>query len=112
MARQVISEKEVRGLTDPSSFERGRELFRSDTIMDAVQEGNELFAQCAGSGGNIYQLHITLRENGIADYECTCPRGDFCKHLVALALTYIHQPDRFVQLPPLNEQPPRWKKEI
>ena len=27
---------------------------------------------------------------------CSCPRGGFCKHLVALLLTWLHHPERFV----------------
>ncbi|MBC7336147.1 MAG: SWIM zinc finger family protein, partial [Clostridia bacterium] len=33
---------------------------------------------------------------------CTCPRGGFCKHIVALLLAYIHEPETFREVPPLE----------
>src|SRR5207244_11105523 len=29
-------------------------------------------------------------------FRSNCPRGGFCKHLVALLLTWLHLPERFV----------------
>src|SRR5581483_10341221 len=33
--------------------------------------------------------------NKLVSGSCSCPRGGFCKHLVALLLTWVHHPERF-----------------
>jgi uncharacterized Zn finger protein len=56
---------------------------------------------CQGSSGGPYRVEAELvprdapgREQ-IAGWSCTCPRGGFCKHIVALLLTWIATPERF-----------------
>src|SRR5258708_40254330 len=59
-------------------------------------------AFCHGSGLSPYRVVVTLLPAGdksahkVVSASCSCPRGGFCKHLVALLLTWIHQPERFV----------------
>jgi uncharacterized Zn finger protein len=40
---------------------------------------------------------VRIDEGGIHESSCTCPYdwGGICKHIIALALTYIHNPDAF-----------------
>jgi hypothetical protein len=40
-----------------------------------------------------YSVQIRLGADRIEEARCTCPRGDFCKHLVALALLPVERPD-------------------
>ncbi|HKS28752.1 MAG TPA: SWIM zinc finger family protein, partial [Pyrinomonadaceae bacterium] len=62
-------------------------------------------AQCEGSDYEPYQVSATLTESGIARTSCTCPYdyGGVCKHIVALLLTYIKDPQSFRSIPPLTE---------
>ncbi|GBC97078.1 hypothetical protein HRbin16_02897 [bacterium HR16] len=100
----AITEQDVARMTDSGSFQRGKRYFRSQAIINPVREGNRLIAECIGSDIEPYRVRITLGEKGIADFDCSCPRGGFCKHVVALALTYIHQPERFAEQEPLEER--------
>jgi uncharacterized Zn finger protein len=85
-----ISEDSILEYCDPSSWSRGQNYFESKMIYDATMIDNVLYAKCEGSMSEDYNIHVMLSKDGIDDYLCTCPRGDFCKHIVALMLTYIH----------------------
>jgi uncharacterized Zn finger protein len=100
-----MTEADVRGLASEKSFERGRSYYKDGTILDPVCQGMELRAYCEGSEDEPYHLSVTLARGGVEDASCTCPYdwGGICKHLVALLLTYVHNPDWFRVVPPLKE---------
>ncbi|MCG2788113.1 MAG: SWIM zinc finger family protein [Anaerolineae bacterium] len=93
----TLTESAIRSYASAQSFERGREYYQSGAIYNTVREGSTLLAECVGS--EIYRLRISLDEGGIQSANCTCPyeMGGYCKHLVALLLTYIHKPDEFTE---------------
>lgn len=104
MERQLLkrlSEKRLRTLSDEKSFERGKEYFRDGMIFDAVLQGDVLRARCRGSLREPYLVKVALNKRGVAEFSCTCPRGGFCKHVIALALEGIHEPLAIRVLPPL-----------
>jgi hypothetical protein len=95
--------------TDPGSFSRGRGYFRSHHIFGAIRRGNTLRARCHGSSGGPYLVEATLATadqptaNNPVSFACNCPRGGFCKHVVALLLTWVNAPQSFQVRPPLAE---------
>src|SRR5215210_4688290 len=93
----------IRNLASGSSFERGQNYYRDGAVFGAVRQGMELRAQCEGSDYEPYQVSATLTESSIAETSCTCPYdyGGICKHIVALLLTYVHEPQSFRPIPPL-----------
>jgi uncharacterized Zn finger protein len=117
MARKVpirdrfapISESQIKNRTDSGSFSRGRAYFRSGHIIAPALRAGRLMAQCLGSELEPYRVSATLAPAGQKgtnplDFGCSCPRGGFCKHVVALLLTWIDAPERFVERPPLASQ--------
>jgi uncharacterized Zn finger protein len=100
-----LTENHIRNLASGSSFERGENYYRDGAVFGAVRQGMELHAQCEGSDYEPYQVSATLTESGIAETSCTCPYdyGGICKHIVALLLTYVHEPQSFRSIPPLTE---------
>ncbi len=98
-----VTEADVHKLASAQSFERGRDYYNQGAIFDTVRQGMELRAQCEGSEYEPYEVSVTLDEDGVADGYCSCPyEYDLvCKHIVALLLTYVHEPEsfRFVELP-------------
>ncbi|MGH2530757.1 MAG: SWIM zinc finger family protein [Thermomicrobiales bacterium] len=102
-----ITAEHVKSQTDPPSFSRGKNYQRRGMIYDASLRGTQLRAMCGGSSGGPYHVQATLvtpkskRASPIADWYCDCPRGGFCKHVVALLLTWIETPDDVEQRPPL-----------
>ena len=104
-----LTEAEIQDQTDSGSFSRGRSYYRSKHIFDTVRRGATIRAQCHGSSGGPYLVEATLATADDADgdnpvdFGCDCPRGGFCKHVVALLLTWIHEPERFDVRPPLAD---------
>jgi len=107
MARENLprlTEAQVRQLGSQQSFERGKSYYRDGAIVEPVRQGLELRAQCEGSEDEPYAVSATLERQGIAAVSCTCPYewGGACKHIVALLLTYVHEPQAFRVIPPLE----------
>jgi uncharacterized Zn finger protein len=100
-----LTESHIRDLANESSFERGQNYYHDRAVFGAVRQGMELRAQCEGSDYEPYQVSATLMESGIAETSCTCPYdyGGICKHIVALLLTYIKDPQSIRSIPPLTE---------
>jgi len=96
-----LTEDAIRGLADDSSFERGMEYYLNGAIHGPVRQGTELRGYCEGSQSKPYQVRVSLGIGGTTASYCTCPRGGFCKHIVALLLKYVHDPDSFREIPPL-----------
>jgi len=100
-----ITEDFIQSSTDSGSFSRGRSYYRNGHILEPMLRGATLQAQCAGSDYEPYIVKATLvpaSEKGskaLAGYECNCPRGGFCKHVVALLLTWLHKPEQFTLRP-------------
>jgi uncharacterized Zn finger protein len=99
-----LTETQIRALANSQSFQRGEDYFRRGAILEPMRQGLELRAECGGSEYEPYQVHVTLNAQGIAITSCTCPYdwGDICKHRVALLLTYIHTPEVFRVVAPLD----------
>lgn len=109
-----LTEADVRRLTDSRSFDRGRRYYDEGNISDPVRQGNELRAYCEGSQDEPYRVRVTLDEKkGVTQTDCSCPIGVACKHVVALLLTWVHKPESFHEMPPLDDLlSPRSKEEL
>src|SRR5438105_4125023 len=100
-----LTEAQVRALANDKSFERGKSYYRDGAVSETTRQGMELRGECAGSEVEPYEISVTLAARGIADTSCTCPYeyGGICKHTVALLLTYVHQPQAFRLIAPVEE---------
>ena len=98
-----LTEAHIRELASEQSFERGETYYHDGAVIEPIRQARELRAQCEGSDYEPYQVSATLAEGGIAETSCTCPydHGGICKHVVALLLTYVHEPQSFRSIPPL-----------
>jgi uncharacterized Zn finger protein len=100
-----LTEAQVRGLATDKSFARGKDYYLDGAVSETVRQGLELRGECEGSEYEPYEISVTLATRGIADTSCTCPYeyGGICKHIVALLLTYVHQPQAFRSIAPVEE---------
>jgi uncharacterized Zn finger protein len=82
---------------EPQSFQRGEAYYEDSAISNTSIQGNVLMGDCAGTSAPYYRVRVVLDKAGIAEAACTCPYefGGYCKHIVALLLTYVHHPKRF-----------------
>jgi uncharacterized Zn finger protein len=95
-----LTESDVRRWTDEAYFERGQGYFRNGYILNPRLQGKTLKARCLGSGPAPYHIEMTLGQKGIVFGDCSCPvgSGGYCKHAVALLLTWVHERDTFVEM--------------
>ena len=100
-----ITESILKSLSSPESFARGHELYQSDAVFDTFRQGDLLTGKCEGSSAPFYQLNVQLDEDGIQEAFCTCPYdwGGYCKHIIALMLTYIHNTNAFIEQKSIEE---------
>ena len=100
-----LTEAQVRALATEKSFARGQSYYQDGAIVEPLRQGLELRAECEGSEYEPYQISVTLAAKGIKDTSCTCPYdwGGICKHIVALLLAYVHNPQAFRVIEPLDK---------
>src|SRR2546421_2810328 len=97
-----LSEADIQGYTDDASFRKGYDFYLQQAIVEPTLSESVLRALCHGSSGNTYRVEASLLPAGdksarkLASTGCSCPRGGLCEHLVALLLTWVHQPERFM----------------
>ena len=94
-----ITENSLRSATSPESYSRGNQLYQSGAVFDTFRQGDLLTARCEGSSAPFYQVRVTIDEGGIQDATCTCPYdwGGYCKHIIAVMLAYIRNPEIFTE---------------
>jgi uncharacterized Zn finger protein len=87
-----INESMIRQNASDKSFQRGEEYARSQAVDDLVLRGQIL--QASVIGNNYYRVSINFSDRGIESANCSCPYdfGGWCKHIVAVALISIEQP--------------------
>lgn len=56
-----------------------------------------LKAKCEGSRSTPYRVEVAFNDTGILGTDCSCPIGGYCKHVVALLLTWLAQPEAFIE---------------
>ncbi len=101
MPLPALSEDTLRRHTNAQTFERGEHYYASGAVRAAVRRGMTLEAQVEGSQFAPYRVAITLDEAGIRSASCTClyDFGGYCKHQIAVLLTYLRQLEAFAEQP-------------
>jgi serine/threonine protein kinase len=111
-----LTEDHIAKLTDDRRFEQGMNYWRDGWRLENLQrDGWTLMGDCWGDLNPItrdrrhYHLTVTLTPKGISGQRCTC--SDFrgrrlCKHLVALLLAWVHEPQRFKVVSEKKERRP------
>src|SRR5215510_12804257 len=92
-----LTESSIRSHASLQSLQRGKAYYHDGAISDTVLQGSTLLGRCEGSQEPYYQVRVDLNAEGIAAAHCTCAYdfGGYCKHIVALLLAYIYQPEQF-----------------
>lgn len=92
-----LNEADIRAWTDPRSFQRGQRYFRAGHILNPHRDGPLLRARCTGSCPSPYAVQVSLGPTGILAADCSCPvgHGGHCKHVVALLLAWVNDPNAF-----------------
>lgn len=101
----AITEKQIRARASESSFSRGRQYHKEDAISNTIKRGDEIEGQCQGSMPYPYHIQVAFDKQDIVHTSCTCEYdyGGDCKHIVALLLTYLDNPELFEERPSIQD---------
>lgn len=86
----VLTLKQVRELAGEKSFARGKAYFHEGAVGLLKEEDDHVQARVQGT--ETYRVSLEASPDGDLNYDCTCPvgdSGDFCKHAVAVALSWL-----------------------
>lgn len=100
----TLTEAIVREGTAAETFRRGQEYYHEGAVGEITRRGDLFQAEVEGS--DIYPYTVTLRTDaaGLIEAGCTCPYdwGGWCKHIVAVLLTLIDDPQSVAERPSLD----------
>lgn len=100
----TLTEEMLLEAAGPRTCDRANEYACSDLIRARIVSDDTLFARIFGNYG-VYQTCLTVDDSGEFFPDCTCPADTlFCKHAVALGLTWITEPNTFFDMRSLAEQ--------
>ena len=86
----VITLAEVQSLADLKTFARGKAYFHDGVVSRLEEHDGVLRANVRGT--HRYSVELGVGDDGELTYECDCPVGEdgiFCKHAVAVALSWL-----------------------
>lgn len=87
---EILTLAEVQALTDTTTFARGEAYFHDDAVSRLEEYEGAVRASVRGTRS--YRVELAVADDGEIAYECNCPVGDdgiFCKHVVAVALSWL-----------------------
>lgn len=107
MTRPIITEDTIRRYTTPETLRRGRDYYQHDAVGALTLRGQTLTGEVEGSAEEPYRVSCTLptQVDGAIAATCSCPYdwGGWCKHIVAVLLTYSADPTDVAEQPPLEQ---------
>jgi uncharacterized Zn finger protein len=100
----VLTPAMIHDLADPEVFARGRSYLREGAVTSLSRSGERITAQVYGSDVEPYRVRVKISPSGIEETHCTCPydSGGACKHVVAVLLACLEQPDALTESSPLE----------
>ena len=100
-----ISQGDVERWVGSASFKKGQAYFHQETIFNSRRQGQVLKARCWGSQAEAYHVEAKLGSREILSAKCSCPvgAGGRCKHVAALLLTWLDEPDDFKEIEALDK---------
>ena len=102
----MSNEALIQPYVSETSLERGEDYYRTGAVGRVVKAGTQLFSEVQGSYFYPYQVCVTLDEDNPVEASCTCPYdwGGYCKHIVAVFLTYVLDKDVVETGPSVDER--------
>ncbi len=100
-----INESDIQKWVGSSAYQRGYQYFEDERVINPRRRGQSLISECEGSQPAPYRVEVRIGPIGILYGSCTCPAGEggHCKHAAALLLTWLHEPDLFLEIPELEQ---------
>jgi|GEM_PF-2552113 len=98
-----ITLSQIKARASGKVFSRGEGYYRRDAITNPIRRDQTIEWQCAGSYAQPYRVRVEFVGGSIESTYCNCEYdwGGDCKHIVALLLTYLHEPEQFEERQPV-----------
>lgn len=92
-----LTQSDVIEWTSDVYFKRGQAYYESGAIYEQRREAMRIRSKCSGTQASFYRQEVLYNNKSIESAECSCPVGEggHCKHIVALLLTWVNDPDSF-----------------
>ena len=89
----------------PLILARGKKYFESGEVRNMQRDGNTYISTVLGT--DIYEIEISVSENGVKEMHCTCPYAerDNCKHMAAVLFALESGTVSVEELPPAIQPP-------
>ena len=71
--------------------DRGEEYYNNGRVKSVYKSDNTYYAKVYGSDYNEYNVRIDVYDEYSAEYECSCPYKDNCKHEYAVILSIANK---------------------
>jgi hypothetical protein len=99
-----LTEKAILNHVGDRSVRLGREYVSDGSLFDTRLQGKSIRARCHGNSGGPYRVIATLIGSDITS-DCSCPVGDGgrCKHVGALLLAWMKEPEQFAAVEELDQ---------
>lgn len=94
----TITLQAVRAYVGETSFSRGETYARQGRVSNLRQTGATIKADCQGSEPSPYRVSVEVAGGKIKSSSCTCPIGSACKHVAAVLIQFIENPDDVQQV--------------
>ncbi|MGF6837890.1 putative Zn finger protein [Paraburkholderia youngii] len=86
----IVTLAKIQSLADTKTFARGKAYFHEGAVSRLEERDGVLRANVRGT--HRYSVELGVGDSGELTYECDCPVGEdgiFCKHSVAVALSWL-----------------------
>jgi uncharacterized Zn finger protein len=103
MATFTFTKDDILRNCDRKSYARGEEYYENGAVTSLVRRGNTVTADVEGSMDD-YVVTATFQGDGEIEADCDCPYeyGGWCKHIVAVMLTCLHDSEDVEEQPTLE----------
>jgi uncharacterized Zn finger protein len=100
-----LTDATILSRADRNSYSRGMAYYQQGAVGPLILRSNTLSAEVEGSEPEPYLVRLTFDDGGVTEATCTCPYdwGGWCKHVVAVALKVLYEPETAEARPPLDE---------
>lgn len=94
----ALSHQDIIAWTGETSIKRGAP-YVGEALFDMRRTGYTLKARCQGTAAYPYRVTAMIgSQGGITQSMCSCPVGGRCKHVAALLLSWLRDPDAFMEI--------------
>lgn len=105
----ILTLQNVQALADARTLERGKAYFYDGAV--GLLDADEQEVRASVKGTQPYRVRLSVGADDELEHECDCPvgsEGTFCKHAVAVALSWLENAGEEVFRP--NEEPGKPRK--